>query len=128
MTGASPSLTTKDKEETERQKEEDIDKSDKSLQWRKLADYTSLSNKRHSRHTSLVCFGILNHTLYELSTESLEIQISLTFLSSRLSPDIRIFLYVTVQLMAVLLDGTEYRDVVDARALLCGCQNVMVSC
>ncbi len=62
MTGASPLLTTEDKGESEGQKE-DIDKSDKSLQWRKLADYTSLSNKRRSRHMTTVRFGILNHTL-----------------------------------------------------------------
>lgn len=98
MTGASPLLTTEDKGESEGQQEEDIDKSDKSLQWRKLADYTSLSNKRRSRHMTAVCFGILNHTLYELSTESLEIQILLTVLSNKLSPDKIIFPYVTVRL------------------------------
>lgn len=89
MTGASPLLTTEDKGETEGQKEEDIDKSDKSLQWRKTADYTSLSNKRRSRHMTAVCFGILNYTLYELSTESSEIRILLTVLSNKPSLDKR---------------------------------------
>ncbi len=97
MTGVSPLLTTEDKVESEGQKE-DIDKSDKSLQWRKLADYTSLSNKRCPRHMTTVRFGILNHTLYELSTESLEIQIVLTVLSNKLSPDKITFPCVTVRL------------------------------
>lgn len=97
MTGANPLLTTEDKGESERQKKEDIDKSDKSLKWRILADYTSLSNKRRSRHMTAVCFGILNHTLCELSTESLEIQILLTVLSNKLSPDKIIFPYVRLR-------------------------------